>query len=520
MTRIRGRRSVRARAIALTVIGAVVVAGGLAVAGSHFSSSGQGPPRRPPVRVCGNAAILDGPRLPPQGAVAVQPGTDLNAVTQQQPRGTTFWLAPGRHTLGPGEFDQVIPKAGNVYVGAPGAVLDGQGFNRYAFTQRAPGVRIRHLSIRNFSPPANEGVVNQSAAEGWRIDHNTITANRGAAVFYGPGNRIAYNCLDANGQYGISGYRPPVPTGPSMSGIEIYRNEISGNNTDDLESKIPGCGCTGGAKFWDTQGAKVVENWVHDNKSVGLWADTNDIDFLIERNYIENNDGEGIFYEISYNASIRENTLVRNAIVKGRSFAAEANRFPIGAIYISESGGDDRVSFRITGRPRIEVSHNRLEDNWGGVVLFENANRFCNSPANTSSDYCTRVNPAVDLASCSPDTIERPPYYSDCRWKTQNVVVRDNDFRLDARKLPGCDPAYCGQMALFSQFGTYPSWSPYKGTRVQESITFRQNNRWRDNRYVGPWVFRPYDTAPVADFATWRGAPYRQDVSSTMRRGR
>jgi hypothetical protein len=29
---------------------------------------------------------------------------------------------------------------------------------------------------------------------------------------------------------------------------------------------------------------------------------------------------------------------------------------------------------------------------------------------------------------------------------------------------------------LFSNYGTYPRWSPYKTHAVQENITFRQNN--------------------------------------------
>ena len=41
---------------------------------------------------------------------------------------------------------------------------------------------------------------------------------------------------------------------------------------------------------------------MHDNHSVGLWADTNNVGFDIEGNYISDNDAEGVFYEISYNA--------------------------------------------------------------------------------------------------------------------------------------------------------------------------------------------------------------------------
>jgi len=40
-------------------------------------------------------------------------------------------------------------------LGAPGAILDGRGLNRYAFTQGARHVTIRHLTIRGFVPPAD-----------------------------------------------------------------------------------------------------------------------------------------------------------------------------------------------------------------------------------------------------------------------------------------------------------------------------------------------------------------------------
>src|SRR5881275_3058294 len=64
----------------------------------------------------------------PAGAVTVDPAVegDLSAKTRTAPAGTTFWLAPGTHQLVPDQFGQVIPKDGDVYLGAPGAVLDGR----------------------------------------------------------------------------------------------------------------------------------------------------------------------------------------------------------------------------------------------------------------------------------------------------------------------------------------------------------------------------------------------------------
>src|SRR5699024_9896865 len=115
-------------------------------------------------------------------------------------------------------------------------------------------------------------------------------------------------------------------------------NEIVGNNTDDWESKRPGCGCTGGGKFWATRGARIADNWIHDNHGPGLWADTNNTEFLIAHNYVSDNEGEGLIYEASYNAAILENSFVRNGIEGPRDPG-----FPKAAVYISESGSDARA---------------------------------------------------------------------------------------------------------------------------------------------------------------------------------
>ena len=66
--------------------------------------------------------------------------------------------------------------------------------------------------------------------------------------------------------------------------------------------------------------------------------------------------------------------------------------FPTSAIYISESGSDSRVPGTL--RRHFPITGNKFVNNWGGVILWENSNRFCGSPANTSSGSCTLVGPA------------------------------------------------------------------------------------------------------------------------------
>jgi hypothetical protein len=448
------------------------------------------------------------PALPP-GAVLVDPAVDndLYAKTDANPPGTVFWLAPGRHTLGLDPLGQVIPKAGDVYLGAPGAVLDGRGINRFAFTQDAPKVTIRNLTVRGFAAPADQGVVNHDSADGWVIENSTIEDNRGAGLMAGARQLVRHTCLRDNGQYGMNAYQ----AGAGIAGLVLVGNEIVGNNTDDWETALPGCGCTGGVKFWAVNGADVRGNWIHHNHGPGLWADTNNNDFLIDGNLIEDNDGEAVFYEISYNLILRNNLLRRNTLVAGRAFASHGDNFPVAAVYLSESGGEPRVPAR-TGR--IFIYGNVFEDNWSGITLWENADRFCNSPANTSGGSCTRLVGAV--STCAPPGIDAPPLYADCRWKTQRVSIHDNVFRFDPARI-GCVDGRCGRMALLSNFGTYPDWSPYRGEAIQRAITFAQQNLWYRNAYTGPWTFMPYDTGHTLDAAGWRG--YGQDVCSSFTGG-
>lgn len=473
-----------------------------------------GSPSRPPARICGDEALLSGPSTPPDGAITVAAGD--NAHVDFGKRGATYWLAPGVHTLGGGQFAQIIPGDGATFIGAPGAILDGQRKNRYAFTQHAENVTIRYLTIQNFGKHAeniDEGVVNHDAADGWVIQYNTIRDNAGAGVFLGSHNRLDSNCLTSNGQYGFSMYKPPRKDGKGSAIVDIAltNNEISYNNADDIETVTGGCGCTGGGKFWDVKKAVVKGNWVHHNKATGLWADTNNIDFQFIGNYINDNDDEGIFYEISYNAVIRNNTFIRNGWAEGKQFGDDD--FPIGAIYLSESGGDGRVSKRFS---TLEITGNYFENNWGGVILWENADRFCHSPANTSGGYCTKGG-AATLDTCVQGVIENAPYYSDCRWKTQNVLVHHNEFHHDPSAIEGCagSPS-CGRHGILSNYGTYPKWSPYKGTVISEAITFGQNNHFEDNAYFGPWGFTAYDPGRKLTREEWQAAPYGQDQGSTF----
>jgi hypothetical protein len=429
---------------------------------------------------------------------------DISAKTEADAPGTTFWLAPGIHRLDKYEFAQVAPKSGTAYVGPPGAVLDGAGRNRYAFTAKARNVTLQNLIIRAFNAPVNEGVVNHDSGDGWVIENSTLVDNRGAAMMAGRGQVIRGNCVKDNGQYGLNACCG------DLGNLLLLNNEFVGNNADDIEAKVPNCGCTGAMKLWGVNGADIRCNSIHGNHGPGIWADTNNNDVLIEQNLIEDNDDTAIFYETSYNAIIRDNVIRRNNLLGGRKFADRGDEFPVAAIYLSEAGGEPRVKARTD---LIDIYRNSFEDNWSGITPWENADRFCNSPANTSTGI--RTLPVKSVSKCRSLAIDRPPLIDDCRWKTQRVAIPDNWFVFDPAAIRGCQ-SLCGRMAVISNFGTEPRWSPYRGNRVKRAITVGQQNSWYENTYVGPWTFTTLDPKGRVTPDQWRSAPYNQDRGSTF----
>ncbi|CAM5728635.1 Carbohydrate-binding/sugar hydrolysis domain-containing protein OS=Streptomyces violarus OX=67380 GN=FHS41_008053 PE=4 SV=1 [Streptomyces violarus] len=428
------------------------------------------PSSTPVARVCAKPAA--GPAKAPAGAVTVDPAVvgDLAAKTRNNPPNTTFWLRPGKHRLDPDRYAQVIPKQGNRYLGAPGAVLDGRKTNQYAFGGSARDVTIRHLTVQRFVAPHDEGVVNHDSADGWVIEHATIQNNSGAGLMAGARQRVRASCLRGNGQYGMNAYKA---TG-RISGLVVEGNEITGNNTGDWERRRKGCGCTGGVKFWAVNGADVRGNWVHGNRGTGLWADTNNNDFRIENNVVEANDGAALIYETSYNAVIRNNTIRRNNWVEGRRQADRGDNFPFATVYLSESGGEPRIPSPDRTRSRSTGDARPGRHNWSGITLWENRRPVLQQRRPTPRPVTALCWYATPTAVPNP-AIAEPPLYADCRWKTQRVDIHGNRFVLD-ESVVKCT-AKCDRMAVLANYGTCPDWSPYKGERVAEAITHEQHNR-------------------------------------------
>ncbi len=545
-------------------------------------------PSSPPLTVCGNSSLLASPYASaPRGAVTVPAGDDSTAkmssggyVVQNfdvNPR-TTYWFAPGTHTLGTGDYSQIQPADGDTFIGAPGAVISGQDDNESAFDGTATGVTIEYLTVEGFVPPGSQGTVNHDSGADWTVKYDTIEDNGntagsgdGGALMMGDGDVYEYNCLTNNGEYALNAYDENEANG-GPQGTTFAYNEVSYNGVADFPD-VSSCGCSGGIKYWASTGAVVADNYIHDNYNVGLWFDTDNVGALVDGNYIAANWAEGAVYEISYNADITANTFLDNGWGVG-SYSGPAD-FPLGdGLYINGSAGDAALDGGLYSP--LAVTANVFTDNWDGIVIYQNPDRICGTPGNSSTGSCTLVDPSVyNTTSCgdwaagaSPTGPSGDPdYYDGCQWKANNIDVSGNTFNFNPSDIingssavdlpditysdcysgpnfrdtsaapPTGNDYWCGFNGMFAAGGSLAPFTGNVGAYVVAAAIMGKTgssgeapdtNTWAHNTYAGPWAFQAYyqGTSPVTsdiypagvqttlDFKSWQSV-WGMDVGST-----
>ena len=274
---------------------------------------------------------------PPQNYdvdVELYPGDDIAAAARNNPAGTVFRIN-GEH------FGQNIdPKDGQVFVGAPGARLVGNGAGA-AFDSDADNVTIDGFEITGYMPRKQAGVIH-GFGDRWVVRNNNIHHNGAVGVRLANGNQglILDNIIHHNEQLGIS---VAFSTDTVVQG-----NEIAFNNH---EVKYSWGWEAGGTKFWSTTNLIVRGNHSHDNHGPGLWTDHDNVGTVYEGNLVEDNYAAGIFHEISYSATIRDNTIRRN----GFGHAAWV-----------WGGG-----ITIAASQDVEVYGNLVEDNFNGITMAQ-----------------------------------------------------------------------------------------------------------------------------------------------------
>lgn len=372
------------------------------------------PPSAPPVSTCNNSSVLAGPAVVPKGAVTVPAGdnTSLAASGGLDGPGKTYFFATGTHTI----ESQVIPGNNSTYIGAPGAIIDGDGTESPMFSQTARAVTIEYLTIENYWQPEGQNVVNSDAGVGWTIEHDTIGPNNpnghasydGYGLGVGDNDTVEYDCIIENSE---GGFNASGRQGALLRGVVISNNTIYANGLGDYPDN---CGCAAGGKIFWSWDATITDNYVYGNYGAGIWADFNNVGLEVSGNYIARNWGNGLTLECDSNADIANNAFVGNGWASAGSWPSPrkngegpqngAGGFPYGAIYLNQSGGDPNLESNYSGE--LLVENNLFRNNFGGVIVYDNPDRFCGSPwqADCTLDNSTLYYP--NPATQATDAVE------------------------------------------------------------------------------------------------------------------
>lgn len=370
-------------------------------------------------------------------------------------------LYAGNHSAYVGGYTAGAGKA--IITGVNGGTATGDGGSYLASEKPSENGTVynawEYLTVEDYAASVNDGVMGN--ANGYGISngdtyrYDTIGPNNygytgpgsppatgessggGYGIMAGSYTTIEDDCLTGNAQGAFGGSQGLddilADNEISLNGLGIYPD------TSGTGGSPHACGCSGGGKLFYSVNADIVNNWIHNNYNVGIWLDFDNTGALISHNYISSNWAEGITVEASYNSVISDNTLVGNGWASDGPWPAGvgggtcyggvscANGYgpvtgrggsnPYGAIYLPNSGGDSalttisippaiavpgcRSSCTVTSRYSGEfaVTGNRLIDNFGGVDVYTDTNRF---PGNIDDDSsCSTSLGPMDQANSS-----------------------------------------------------------------------------------------------------------------------
>jgi hypothetical protein len=348
--------------------------------------------------------------------VNIGTSTDIQAMTNLYPQGTTFCLKAGTHSM----TAPVFPKSNDTYVGEYGAILDGTGWTTSAdvgafigTARSVNGVTIRNLVIRNM--PQWGIATAYEANSNWTIDHNEISGAR-IGLSFPDYSTVTANFIHHNSQYGFNGYR--------TTGSVVQNNEVSYNDTCVC---YPGDG--GASKLEGTTNDSVIGNYLHDNGNNAIWFDTDNTGVLIDGNTISMPGakyGSGISMEQnSGTATIRNNTIT---IAAGTQVGILVNNSSNVEVYnntvtmASTSGGGAIHVFFDGSRTGWDTTNNQVTNNT--VVL----RRSATITANVS---------CIKVSDCSP------------YWTTKGNLFQGNTYRV---------PSQTGSHWVLSSAVTWSSW--------------------------------------------------------------
>ncbi|HUC88219.1 MAG TPA: hypothetical protein VMR95_03655 [Candidatus Binatia bacterium] len=253
----------------------------------------------------------------------------------------------------------------------------------------AGGVSVEYLNISD-DQHVTTGTL--TLGPGWTVEHDDIhdgysTPGAGVAIYGGDESTIEYNCFARMGDYGAGG--------SGTNEVFDYNEVLLGGYEAD-----PGCGCSGGGKWWGTLNTNIVDNAFIENGIGGgqptIWFDNGNSGALVEGNYFYLNAGPAVDNETGYNMKVDDNLFLDNGWGDGTGQASNGD----GAVDLNSSGGIYVPNSRY--EDQILISNNQFINNWEGITIWQSDQRNCLGSGEgwpVDSAYCSGGFPNTDTTA-------------------------------------------------------------------------------------------------------------------------
>ena len=323
-----------------------------------------------------------------------------------------------------------------------------------AFHGNAKNVTVQNLVIEKYDPQIQDGAI--KGDQGWIIKDNEVRLNYAVGITAHDGSQLIGNYVHDNGQMGLGGYG---------DNILVQGNELAKNG---FWSGIDPLWEAGGFKFADTDNLVVRGNYSHDNNGSGMWTDINNIHTLYENNVVVHNTINGISHEISYDAIIRNNTVMANGYgdTRGWGWGADIN---------------------IQNSKNVQVYGNRVEMTGGGngIVMIQQ-----NRGSGTYGTYTTTGNQIHDNIIVDRDGRGYIGGFAD--YNQSGMLNGGNTWSNNQYFLSDTGGRF--------QWGGSKTFSQFK-TATQEtgpiSLSYPDTSGWLTTSPTAPIPTPPVDPVPV-----------------------
>lgn len=344
------------------------------------------PPAPPPVD--------DGPAEPevPAGYdAAVPPGWSLQAVSNSQPEGAEIYLEPGVH-----QRQQVVPAAGQSFVGASGTILDGANQGTDAFSSTASGVSVSNIEIRNY----DTAIV--ADGDDWTITGMYVHDVDTGVDVTGDRAQISNSVFS---DLGLNGIRAIGGSGLSVTDVTVER---ANQNQGTLYAA--------GIALLGTTNATVESATVDDTHGFGIWFNDGASNTTVTNSTVTNNAMDGIRHDHAYGSTITGNTA-------------------------SGNGHDPSISWMIGAGilvrgPNATITGNLIENNFSGITIVDHTQVVPSGPQGSylPTNVSVHDNTVIESGLVGAYSTGSAAVFDTGDWDGNDYVyadTADNFFRWD-----------------------------------------------------------------------------------------